>query len=121
VFRSLLATTLLVFLVGTASAAAPISRDLPAGLLIPAAAEVGPGFNVESATDAYLNLLSPEQRKLSDQYFEGGYWLQLWELLWTVGACALLLVTGATERMNRWALRVSRRTWISTPSSSRSY
>jgi STE24 endopeptidase len=115
VFRSLLAATFLVCLVGTVSAAAPISRDLPAGLLIPAAAEVGPGFNVESATEAYLNLLSPEQRKLSDQYFEGGYWLQLWELLWTVGACALLLVTGATERMNRWALRVSRRTWISTP------
>jgi hypothetical protein len=63
----------------------------------------------------YLNLLSPEQRKQSDEYFEGGYWLQPWEVLWTVGACALLLVTGASERMSQWSQRVSRRPWISTP------
>jgi STE24 endopeptidase len=115
VFRRLLAAACLVCLFGTAYAALPITRDLPPGLQIPAAAEVGPSFNVEKATDAYLNLLSPEQRKLSDQYFEGGYWLQLWELLWTVGACALLLVTGASERMSQWSQHVSRRKWISTP------
>lgn len=113
--RSLLAAACLVCLFGTAYAALPADRDLPPGLQIPAAAEVGPSFDVERATEAYLNLLSPGQRKLSDQYFEGGYWLQLWELLWTVGACALLLVTGASERISRWSQRVSHRTWISTP------
>jgi STE24 endopeptidase len=114
-FRSLLAVMGLVCLFGMAYAAQPISRDLPPGLQIPAAAQVGPNFDVDKATEAYLNLLSPEQRKLSDQYFEGGYWLQLWELLWTTGACALLLITGISQRMWQWSQRVSRRPWLSTP------
>jgi STE24 endopeptidase len=91
----LLAAVCLVLLAAGAMAAQPIVRDLPAGLQIPAAAQSGPGFDVDKATQAYLDLLSPEQRKLSDQYFEGGYWLSLWDVLWTVAACVLLLVSGA--------------------------
>ncbi len=90
-------------------------RDLPPGLQIPAAAQPGPAFDVDQATAAYLGLLSPQQRKLSDQYFEGGYWLQLWELLWGVGACVLLLVSGASRWMSELSQRISRRKWISTP------
>jgi STE24 endopeptidase len=100
---------------GSAWAALPITRDLPPGLQIPSAAQPGPHFDVDKATEAYLGLLSPEQRKLSDRYFEGGYWLQLWELLWNVGACVLLLVTGLSVRMSGLAQRVSRHKWISTP------
>ena len=75
---------LLLLLGGTALAqAAPdahaasqtISRDFPPGLQIPDAARPGPNFDADKATEAYLNLLSPEQRKLSDAYFESGYWL----------------------------------------------
>jgi STE24 endopeptidase len=99
----------------TAIAATPIVRDLPPGLQIPDAARTGPSFDVDRATQAYLDLLSPEQRKLSDQYFEGGYWLQLWELLWGVGACAVLLGTGVSRRIGDWSKRRSGRRWISTP------
>jgi STE24 endopeptidase len=92
-----LATVFALGLLGSvAQAAEPITRDLPPGLQIPTAAMPGPGFDIDKATEAYLNLLSPEQRALSDAYFEGGYWLQLWSLLWTIGACALLLITGAS-------------------------
>jgi STE24 endopeptidase len=105
----------LLCLAGSALAAQPIARDLPPGLQIPAAAQPGPNFDVDKATEAYLELLSPEQRKLSNSYFEGGYWLQLWELLWNAGACVLLLVTGASSWMSRLSQRVSRRKWISTP------
>jgi STE24 endopeptidase len=105
----------LLCLAGSALAAQPITRDLPPGLQIPAAAQPGPNFDVDKATEAYLNLLSPEQRKLSNSYFEGGYWLQLWELLWNAGACVLLLVTGASSWMSRLSQRISRRKWISTP------
>src|SRR4029077_8115387 len=105
VFRSL-AALCLICLIGAAYAA-PIARDLPPGLQIPAAAQVGPSFDVDKATDAYVNLLSPEQRKLSDEYFEGGYWVQLWAMLWGVGACVLLLVTGASQRIWQWSQRVS--------------
>jgi STE24 endopeptidase len=100
---------------GGAFAEQPIVRDLPPGLQIPAPARTGPSFDVDKATQAYLGLLSPQQRESSDRYFEGGYWLQLWELLWGVGACVLLLVTGISCRMRDWSQRLSRSQWISTP------
>ena len=115
VWRSLLLALFLFCLGGgTAWAGATIVRDLPPGLQVPAAAQPGPGFDADRATAAYLDLLSPEQRNLSDQYFEGGYWIQLWSTLWTVGACALLLLSGLSRRMSGWSQRVSRRRWIST-------
>ena len=83
-------------------------------LQIPTTSQTGPDFDVDKATQAYLDLLSPEQRRLSDQYFEGGYWLSLWDVLWTVAACVLLLVTGMSRRMSELSRRLSRRRWIST-------
>jgi STE24 endopeptidase len=112
--RSLLATCLICVAAG-AAAAKPVVRDLPPGLQIPAAAQIGAGFDVDKGTQSYLDLLSPEQRQLSDRYFEGGYWLQLWQLLWAVGSCALLLLTGLSRKMNEFSQRASRRRWISTP------
>jgi STE24 endopeptidase len=112
--KSLLAALCLLCLADGAWAAQPIVRDLPPGVQIPAASRVGPDFDVDRATQAYLDLLSPEQQKLSDQYFEGGYWLSLWDLLWTVGACALVLVTGMSRRMSDLSRRLSRRRWLST-------
>ena len=47
-------------------------------LEIPDGARAGPDFDVDEATDAYINLLSEEDRARSDSYMEGGYWLQLW-------------------------------------------
>src|SRR5271170_3139698 len=113
--RTALIAVLFLCLIGGARADQPIVRDLPPGLQIPTAALPGPGFDVDKATAGYLSLLSPEQRTLSDRYFEGGYWLQLWDLLWTIGACVLLLATGVSRRMSQWAQRLSRRKWISTP------
>src|SRR5882724_3185462 len=112
IMRPLLAIALLFCMAQWASAS--IVRDLPPGVQIPAAAQPGPNFDVDKATDAYLGLLTPEQRQLSDQYFEGGYWLQLWKLLWTVAICVALLVTGTARRMNQWSQRMSRRRWVST-------
>lgn len=113
--RHLPEALLLLCMASGALAAQPIVRDLPPGLQIPAAAATGPSFDVDTATASYLGLLSPEQRRSSDRYFEGGYWLQLWELLWSVGACVLLLITGISRRMSDWSQRISRRKWISTP------
>jgi STE24 endopeptidase len=110
---SLLATVFLTCMAAGARAQ-PAARDLPPGLSIPTAAQTGPGFDVDKATEAYIGLLTPQQRQLSDRYFEGGYWLQLWEMLWFVGVCALLLVTGVSARMRALSERLSRRRWIST-------
>jgi STE24 endopeptidase len=111
----LLIAALLFCAATSALAAQPLERELRPGLQIPAAAQTGPGFNVDAATEAYLALLSTDQRRMSDRYFEGGYWLQLWELLWAVGACVLLLVTGVSRRLGDWSRRISARKWLSTP------
>lgn len=58
-----------------------------------------------AATEAYLARLSTEQREKSDAYFEGGYWLTLWDFLYGLGVAALLLGTGLSARMRNLAER----------------
>lgn len=99
--------------VGLAAADPSIVNELAPGLHVPAAAQPGPRFDVDRATEAWLGLLSPEQRAASDAYFEGGYWLQLWSLLYGLGAMAILLATGLSRRMRDLANRVGRRPWLS--------
>ena len=57
----------------------------------------------------------PEQRRLSDEYFEGGYWLHLWETVYDIGVMAILLTTGLSRRMRDFAERVSRRPVLNVP------
>ena len=61
-----------------------------------------------AATEAYLARLSPEQREKSDSYFEGGYWLILWDFLYGLGVAALLLGRGLSARMRNLAERAVR-------------
>lgn len=83
-------------------------------LAIPAHAQVGTGtdaaatFDVEAATNAYLARLSPEERQRSDSYFEGGYWLLLWNFLLGLAVAALLLETRLSAKMRDLAARVTR-------------
>ncbi|KAB2968928.1 MAG: M48 family metalloprotease, partial [Thermoanaerobaculia bacterium] len=68
-------------------------------LAVPEAARAAPGFDVERATEAYMDLLSPEARRRSDAYFEGGYVLTLVDWAWTLGVAALLLAGGRMRRL----------------------
>jgi len=95
-------------LIGSALAESRIVRDLPPGLHVPEAAKPGPDFDVDRATEAWLGLLSPEQRQLSDAYFEGGYWLELWDLVYSIGALALLVWAGVSRRLRDFAERTAR-------------
>jgi len=99
---------------GIAFADSAIVRDLPPGLHVPDAAKPGPEFDVDRATEAWLGLLSPEQRQLSDAYFEGGYWLQLWDVVVSVAAFAVLLWTGLSRRMRDFAERAIRWRYVQT-------
>ncbi len=66
----------------------------------PAAASGASGhLDPAAATRAYLDLLPREQREKSDAYFEGGYWLILWNFLWSAAISLLLLQTGWSVRM----------------------
>jgi len=83
-------------------------------LEIPDGARAGPEFNVERATDAYINLLSEEDRARSDAYMEGGYWLQLWGFLYGLGLAWLLLGTRLSAGMRNLSERVGRWRWLHT-------
>ena len=83
-------------------------------LEIPAGAEAGPDFDVDSATSAYVNLLTEEQRERSNAYFEGGYWLQLWGFLYGIGVAWLLLGTRLSAKMRDFAERFGRWRWLHT-------
>jgi STE24 endopeptidase len=78
------------------------------------AVRVAARFDVDSATRAYMAQLSPEARARSDAYFEGGYWLQLWGLLYGLGVAWLLLGTRLSVRMRDAADRVTRFRWVHT-------
>ena len=83
-------------------------------LEIPDGAKAGPGFDVEEATGAYINLLSEEDRARSDAYMEGGYWLQMWGFLYGLGVAWLLLGTRLSAWMRDRSERVGRWRWLHT-------
>lgn len=94
-------------------------RAAPAADVTPAvSAAVAPAstahFDVEAATNAYMAQLSPQARANSDAYFEGGYWLVLWDLLVALGVAWLLLGTRLSARMRDFAERITRFRWLQT-------
>ena len=62
----------------------------------------------ELATRAYFDRLSPEARARSDAYFEGGYWLILWNTLVGLAIGGALLWTRPSTAVRDWARRVAR-------------
>lgn len=68
---------------------------------------IGPAFDVKAATDAYLATVPADKKARSDAYFEGGYWLQLWDFLLSSAIVIFLLQARLSARMRDWAQRVS--------------
>ena len=66
------------------------------------------GFDVEKATRAYLDRMTPAEKARSNAYFEGNEWLQLWSFLFEAGIAILLLETRLSARMRDQAQRLSR-------------
>ena len=80
-----------------------------------AAAQAG-GFDVETATRAWLDTLQGPARAKSDAYFEGGYWLIAWGTLVSVLIDGLLLRFGLSVKFRNLGERLFKRpagvTWI---------
>src|ERR1700728_729437 len=74
---------------------------------IPDLAQWTASFDVNNATQAWLDTLSAAQRVRSNAYFEGGYWLLLWDLLWALGVAAVLLSGRRSARLRNWSERVT--------------
>lgn len=62
-----------------------------------------PSFDAAKATDKYLARVGGEARARSDAYFEGGYWLQLVDLIYGLVVAGLLLWLGVSVRIRDWA------------------
>lgn len=71
-------------------------------------------FDAEAATAAYMAQLSPEARAKSDAYFEGGYWLLLWDFLAGLGVAWIFLGTRLSARIRDWAERMTRFRFLQT-------
>ncbi len=76
-------------------------------LVIPPEAATIP-LDVAAATRAYLASMPEAARVASDAYFEGGYWLQLWDFLVGSAIGVALLHTGTSARMRDLAARLTR-------------
>ncbi|MBZ5596719.1 MAG: M48 family metallopeptidase [Acidobacteriia bacterium] len=81
---------------------------MPSVLTVPPEAQAGPNFNVDAATNAYLAQIPAEKRAKSDAYFEGGYWLILWDFLIGVVVSLLLLNLRWSAAMRNLAERITR-------------
>ncbi|HJR60422.1 MAG TPA: M48 family metallopeptidase [Vicinamibacterales bacterium] len=95
---------LAVFLLLNASAPL-LAQDRPSA---PDPAVVG----VEAATDAYLATVPADARARSDAYFEGGYWLSLWQFVWSSLVLIVLLHTGLSRRFRDAAARITGVRWL---------
>ena len=65
-------------------------------------------FDVNAAVETYLAKMPPVERARSNAYFEGGYWLILWDFLSTVFVMWLLLRFRWSARMRNLAERITR-------------
>jgi STE24 endopeptidase len=88
--------------------AQPAPTEMPSVTTVPAAAQASPNFNAEAATDAYLAQMPPQSKAKSDAYFEGGYWLILWDFLYGIALALLLLNLRWSAAMRNLAERITR-------------
>ncbi len=65
-------------------------------------------FDPAAATQAWLATVPPEKREKSDAYFEGGYWLILWNFLLAAAISIFLLFSRISARLRDFAEGVSR-------------
>jgi len=62
-----------------------------------------PAFDPDKATARYLSKIGGAARARSDAYFEGGYWLQLLDVIYALAVAGLLLWSGLSARIQDWA------------------
>jgi STE24 endopeptidase len=81
------------------SAAPTISAPAPS---------IAPNADPATATRAWLDTVPADKRAKSDAYFEGGYWLILWNFLLTAAISLFLLGSRISARMRDFAERKTR-------------
>jgi STE24 endopeptidase len=127
--KSLGITAVLVFAVGCVGAAEPASSvpargpasAAAAGMVSNAQFQISPvddGWRAnlprgaDAATQAYMDRLSPAVVTRANSYFEGGYWLQVWNFLLGLAISVVLLRGRRSARLRDWAQRLGRRGFL---------
>ncbi|HYA62460.1 MAG TPA: M48 family metallopeptidase [Candidatus Sulfotelmatobacter sp.] len=82
--------------------------QMPSVVTVPPEALPSDHFDPEAATNAYLAQIPASARARSDAYFEGGYWLMLWDFLVGVVIYWVLLQFGWSAKMRDLAERLTR-------------
>src|SRR4029077_7893081 len=90
----------------------PTSRDTAAALRnrgndSPAPQQAMP-LDPAGATQVWLDSVPREKHEKSDAYFEGGYWLILWNYLVAAGISILLLSSRISARLRDFSERLTR-------------
>jgi STE24 endopeptidase len=68
-------------------------------------------FDPAAATQAWLTTLPRDQREKSDTYFEGSYWLLLWNFLLAAAISIFLLESRISARLRDFAERICTENW----------
>ncbi|MDQ2779029.1 MAG: M48 family metallopeptidase [Pseudomonadota bacterium] len=68
--------------------------------------------DADAATAAYMARLPPAAVARANAYFEGGYWLQLWNFLLGLAVAWVLLAGRRAARVRDWAQRVGRKAFF---------
>src|SRR5215471_11250578 len=100
-----------IFLFAASLAAAQTTSPAPAAQApntSTSSATAAPALDINAAVDAYLAKMPPARRAKSDAYFEGGYWLILWDLVVTLVVMGLLLHFRWSAKMRNLAERITR-------------
>jgi STE24 endopeptidase len=96
------------FCATTALAQPPAANEMPSVIQVPLEAQPSPHFDATAATNAYLAQIPADKTARSDAYFEGGYWLILWDFLYGVVVALLLLNLRWSARMRDLSERITR-------------
>jgi STE24 endopeptidase len=91
-----------------ATAPSSLAQETSPAPTAPPAPSIAPGTDPATATRAWLDTVPADKRARSDAYFEGGYWLILWNVLLDVAISLLLLGTRLSARMRDFAERTTR-------------
>jgi len=84
----------------------------PAHPVVPVAAQASAHFDAAAATQAWLDTVPPSAHARSDAYFEGGYWLMLWDFLYGVAVLIFLLETKISAAFRNLAGRIARAAFL---------
>jgi STE24 endopeptidase len=100
--------SLILFCASPALAQSQVANEMPSVTQVPPEAQASPHFDAVAATNAYLAQIPADKMVRSDAYFEGGYWMILWDFLYGVAVALLLLNLRWSARMRDVADRVTR-------------